>query len=228
MTSPGRFCESCGAALQGSSRFCEACGQPVGAAGGAAAPRAAAVPTADASCPACRQADQVVAAPAYTAASDTDVKSDGDRASPDLVATFLEKPEKPAQTKSVFLWALSALIPTFVFFIYWFAPIHKGFKFFLFGLTIVFFASVFVPTLSQAQIYPFIGLFLLLFYWGSLFIGRDSGKVDYVTKLLPEYNAKLARWEHLRYCKRCQKLWLDNAAGAAPVDLTDIETLLAG
>ena len=87
--------------------------------------------------------------------------------------------------------------------------------------------TVFIPKLYEAQIYAFIGLLHLLFYWVALFIGRDQAKVELLTVKIPEYNTKLARWQHLQYCKRCQKVWLDNAS-AAPVDLTDVESLLKG
>jgi len=177
-------------------------------------------------CGTCGNSDQVVAASAYAAAADPEVKGNDDRVPPEMVASFLEKPEKP--TGSTLLgWIVAPLIPLVLFFVYWFAPIHRGFKFFLFGWTVAFWASVLVPALSAAQIYPFIGLLHLLFYWVALFIGRDQAKVELLTVKIPAYNAMLARWPHLQYCKRCQKVWLDNAA-AAPVDLTDVESLLKG
>ena len=36
-----------------------------------------------------------------------------------------------------------------------------------------------------------------------------------------------ARWEHLRYCLRCQHAWLDNTS-AAPVEVVDVDALLKG
>jgi hypothetical protein len=124
-------------------------------------------------------------------------------------------------------WIVAPFIPTFLFFIYWFAPMHRGFKFFLLGFTAMFWVSVFVPGLYEHQIYAFIGLLHLLLYWGALFIGRDQAKVELVTVKVPQYNAMLARWQHLQYCKRCQKVWLDNGS-AAPVDLLEVESLLKG
>lgn len=224
MTNPGTFCEGCGAPLRAGSRFCESCGQPVGASGGAPAPSPSTAPAL--ACATCRNTDQVVAASAYSEASDPEVKGDDDRVPPDMVASFLEPPDKPAPVNMQW-WIVAPFIPTFLFFIYWFAPIHKGFRFFLLGWTIAFWASVFVPGLYEQQIYAFVGLFHLLFYWGALFIGRDQAKVDLVTVKIPAYNAMLARWQHLQYCKRCQKVWLDNSA-AASVDLLEVETLLKG
>jgi hypothetical protein len=219
------FCEHCGANLRVDSRFCEACGQPVGAGGGASTPPPAA-PAAPATlaCPACRTSDQVVAASAYTVASDPEVKGDDDRVPPDMVELFLQKPDRPTAT-GLMLWVLAPFIPTVLFFVYWFAPIHRGFKFFLFGFTVVFWVAVFVPSLNEEQIYAFVGLLHLLLYWVALFIGRDQAKVALLTEKIPQYNRMLARWQHLQYCKRCQKVWLDNMP-AAPVDLVDVESFL--
>lgn len=222
MTNPGQFCENCGATLRPGSRFCESCGQPVSATGASSTP--AAVAPSVLSCATCRQTDQVVAASAYTAASDAKIAGDDSRVEPDGVEIFLEKPEKP-EAPSVLLWALAPFIPFVLFFIYWFAPIHRGFKFFLFGFTVMFAASV-LPPLNKTEIYPIIGMLHFLLYWGALFLGRDRSKVELLTKKLPAYNARLARWEHLQYCKRCQMAWLDNAS-AAPVKLVDVESLLA-
>jgi hypothetical protein len=222
MTNPGSFCENCGAALRAGSRFCEGCGQPAAAGGGASAPPNPA--PSNRSCATCGQGDQVVAASAYTAAADTKLPGE-DRLDPDGVAIFLERPEKP-EASGVMLWMIAPFIPLVLFFVYWLAPIHKGFKFFLFGFTVAFWVSVFVPAMYAAQIYAFIGLLHLLLYWVALFIGRDQAKVRLLTEQIPAYNTAIARWEHLQYCKRCQKVWLDNTS-AAPVDLTDIESLLA-
>ena len=222
MTNPGKFCENCGGALRAGSRFCEGCGQPVGADGGAAAPSAPIAPTL--MCGTCRTADQVVAASAYKIADDPEVKGDDDRVSSDMVESFLEAPSRPG-APSIFGWAIAPLIPAVLFFVYWFAPIHRGFKFFLFGFTVMFWASVFVPPLSTAEIAPFIGMLHMLFYWVALFIGRDQAKVTLLTEKIPQYNSMLARWQHVQYCKRCQRVWLDNAS-AAPVDLVDVESLL--
>jgi len=224
MTNPGTFCESCGAALRAGSRFCEGCGQPVSARGGAAAPPAPVAATLR--CGTCGNGDQVVAAAAYKAADDPEVKGDDDRVSPDMVESFLEQPDKPVAS-GVLGWAIAPFIPVVLFFVYWFAPIHRGFKFFLFGFTVMFWVSALVPSLYAAQIYPFIGLLHLLFYWVALFIGRDQAKVALLTEKIPQYNSMNARWQHAQYCKRCQKVWLDNAS-VAPVDLVDIESLLKG
>ena len=141
MNTPGTFCENCGASLRAGSRFCEACGQPVGAGGGASAPPAApAAPSLV--CATCCNGDQVVAASAYAAATDPEVAGDDDRVPPEMVASFLEKPDKP--TGSTLLgWIVAPLIPLVLFFVYWFAPIHRGFKFFLFGWTVALFYHLF-------------------------------------------------------------------------------------
>ena len=225
MISPGKFCESCGAALQEGSRFCEKCGQPVGADGVTPMPRPA-VAISNPACPACGTSDQVVAASAYKAETDPEVTGDTDRVPPDMVTSFLEQPEKPVAT-GILGWVIAPFVPLLLFFIYWFAPIHKGLKLFLFGWTIAFWVSTLVPSLYDMQIYPFLGMLHLLFYWVALFIGRDAHKVEYLTKRLPEYNAMLARWQHTQYCVRCQKAWLDNAP-AASVDIVDVEALLKG
>jgi hypothetical protein len=226
MTSPSKFCESCGAELRADSRFCEKCGQPVGAGGGASAPREPAALATAITCATCRNADQVVSAADYTVATDPEVKGDDDRVPPDMVKMFLDKPDKPVSV-GILGWVIAPFIPTVLFFVYWFAPIHRGFKFFLFGWTIMFWASVFVPKAYEMQLYAFIGLFHLLFYWVALFIGRDQAKVQLLTVKIPEYNAAIARWRHLQYCKRCQKVWLDNTSGA-PMELTDTDALLKG
>jgi hypothetical protein len=168
----------------------------------------------------------VVAASAYAAALDPEVKGDDDRTPPDLVALFLQQPDRPVAS-GLMMWIIAPLIPVVLFFVYWFAPIHRGFKFFLFGFTLVFWVTVFVPSLNAAQVYAFVGLLHLLLYWAALFIGRDAHKVNLLTKQIPEYNAKLARWAHLQYCTRCQKVWLDNSP-TAPVDIENVDTLLAG
>lgn len=222
MTNPGRFCEHCGAALRASARFCESCGQPVGGGGGTPAPSAPAPSVL--TCDACRTADQVVAASAYTAASDSKQPGD-DRIDPDGVEIFLEKPEQP-EAPTLVGWVLAAFIPLVLFFVYWFAPIHRGFKYLLFGFTVMFVASIFVAPIYATGIYPIVGLLHLLLYWGALFLGRDRSKVELVTTHIPAYRARLARWEHLQYCKRCQRVWLDNAS-VPPVKLVDVETLLA-
>jgi hypothetical protein len=224
MTNPGTFCENCGAALRASSRFCEGCGQPVGAGGGAAAPRAPVAATLQ--CGTCGNGDQVVAASAYKAANDPEVKGDDDRVSPDMVESFLEAPSKPVAS-GILGWALAPFIPLVLFFIYWFAPIHRGFKFFLFGFTVMFWVSALNPKMNAAQIYAFIGMLHFLFYWVALFMGRDAAKVKLLTDEIPAYNTGIARWQHVQYCTRCQKVWLDNAS-TAPVDLVDVETLLKG
>ncbi len=170
--------------------------------------------------------DQVVAASAYQPSTDPEVKGDDERVSPDMVQSLLEAPEKPGSS-SVLSWALAPFIPLVLFFVYWFAPIHQGFKYFLFGWTVMFWASVFVPALSASELYPFIGLLHLLLYWVALFMGRDQANVKLLTQELPSYNARLARWQRMQYCKRCQKVWLDHAP-AASRDLTEYEALLNG
>lgn len=227
MTNSGKFCESCGTALPDGSRFCDTCGQPVDDGGGATPPPAPATPTPSAAaCPSCGQGDQVVAASAYDPKSDPKVAGDDDRADAEMVALFLQKPDAPA-AGGVRGWALAAFVPTVLFFIYWFAPIQRGFKFFLLGWTIAFWTSVLVPPLREMQLYAFLGLFHLLSYWIALFVGRNRHKVNLLTKQIPEYNTKLAHWEHLRYCQRCQRAWLDNASGV-PVGITEIDALLKG
>jgi hypothetical protein len=193
-------------------------------AGGGAGP--AAPQEATRLCGSCRNADQAVAASAYDATTDPEVKGDEDRVPPDMVASFLAPPDKPVAS-GLMGWIIAPLIPVVLFFVYWFAPIHRGFKLFLFGWTVAFWASVFMPGMYEANIYAFIGLFHLLFYWVALFIGRDQAKVELLTVKIPEFNTMLARWQHLQYCKRCQKVWLDNAS-AAPVDLIEVESLLKG
>lgn len=225
MTGSGKFCESCGGGLRDGSRFCEKCGLPVRGDGGASVSRAAA-PAAAAGCTVCGKGDQVVTASAYDTAADPKVTGDDERTDADMVALFLQRPDKP-EAGGVLGWAVAPLIPLVLFFVYWFAPIHKGFKFFLFGWTVAFFVTALVPSLNAMQLYAFVGMFHLLFYWVALFIGRDQQKVELLTKKIPEYNAMLARWEHLRYCMRCQRAWLDTAP-AAPVEITDIEALLKG
>lgn len=221
----GTFCENCGAVLRPGSRFCEGCGQPVAASGGSTVPLSG-VSTPSVLCGTCRTNDQVVAASAYAVASDPEVPGDEDRVPPDMVESFLAAPDKPTAS-TLTGWILAPFIPVVLFFVYWMAPIHRGFKFFLFGWTVAFWVSVFVPSMNEAQLYAFIGLLHLLFYWVALFIGRDQAKVELLTVKIPEYNAMLARWQHLQYCKRCQKVWLDNAS-TAPVDLVDVESLLKG
>jgi hypothetical protein len=225
MTSSGKFCESCGAEWRAGSRFCEKCGQPVSGDGAASPPRAAAPPSA-AACTVCGKGDRVVAASGYAVANDPEVPGDDERVDADMVALFLQRPDKP-QAGGVLGWAVAPFIPLVLFFVYWFAPIHKGFKFFLFGWTVAFFVTALVPELRAMELYAFVGMFHLLFYWVALFIGRDQQKVELLTKQIPEYNAMLARWEHLRYCMRCQRAWLDNAS-AAPVEITDVDALLKG
>lgn len=225
MTNTAKFCESCGTELRDGSRFCEKCGQPVGAGGGASAPRSTPPPT-GATCAVCGKGDQAVAAAAYDATSDPKVTGDDDRADPEMVALFLQRPDKPA-AGSVLGWAVAPFVPLVLFFVYWFAPIHRGFKFFLFGWTVAFFVTALVPALNAMQLYAFVGLFHLLFYWVALFIGRDQRKVELLTKTIPEYNAMLARWERLRYCMRCQRAWLANAT-SAPVEIAEIDALLKG
>jgi hypothetical protein len=180
----------------------------------------------DQACPSCGIDDQVVAASAYASVTDPEVQGDDDRVPPDLVGSFLEKPGKPVAAR-VLTWAAAPLVPIVLFFIYWFAPIHKGFKFFLLGWTIAFWVSVFVPALVDMEMYAFLGLCHLLLYWAALFAGRRQHKVEYLTRRIPEYHAMLARWERMRYCKRCQRAWLDNASGAA-VGVTEIEAMLKG
>jgi len=224
MTTPGTFCENCGATLRADSRFCEACGQPVGAGGGVATPPTPAPATR--ACRSCGTSDQVVAASAYAVASDPEVKGDDDRTPPDMVELFLQKPDRPVAT-GLMMWVVAPFIPAVLFFVYWFAPIHRGFKFFLFGFTVVFWVTVFIPSLNEEKIFAFVGLLHLLLYWAALFIGRDAHKVELLTKKIPEYNAKLARWTHLQYCKHCQKAWLDNSS-SAPVDIDDVDKLIVG
>jgi hypothetical protein len=236
MASPGRFCESCGTALPDGARFCETCGQPVDEGSSASATPAPAVPApaipapavpaSAQACRSCGQDDQVVTAAAYTPEADPQVAGDEDRADPEMVALFLQRPDAPA-TSGVRGWALAAFIPTAVFFIYWLAPIQRGFRFFLLGWTVAFWMSVLVPSLRAMELYAFIGLFHLLFYWIALFVGRNRHKADLLTKRIPAYHTKLARWERLRYCRRCQRAWLDNASGV-PVGITEIDALLQG
>lgn len=225
MNTPAKFCEHCGGALRATSAFCESCGRPVHASGGGAASQA--IPAGGGVvCGTCRKDDQVVAASAYTEASDPEVKGDDSRVSPDVVAMFLAQPEKP-EAPSVVLWALAPFIPLVLFFVYWFAPIHRGFKVFLFGFTVMFWGSIFVPPFDKSGMYPIIGMLHLLFYWMALFMGRGAQMTKLQTETVPRYQAMLARWPHLQYCKRCQMIWLDNAP-AAPVTVVNSEELLAG
>lgn len=177
-------------------------------------------------CGICRTTDHVVAASAYTAASDTEIVVDEDRLSPDGVEIFLEKPDEP-EAPSVMLWMLAAVIPFVLFFVYWFAPIHRVFKVFLFLWTIAFGVVTFVPELAARQLYPLVGMGLFFFYWVALMLGRRTARAELQAVRIPAYQSQLARWQRLQYCTHCQVAWLEGTPRAS-VPLVDVPALLEG
>lgn len=230
---PTQFCEQCGARLPEDAKFCEACGQPVSTVteGVASAPVLAApsAPQNAGICSKCGQGDQVVAASQYNEGGDTipdtDKLPDGeDRVDKEIVCDFLAKPEKP-EPDGLGFWLILPFIPLLNFLLCWFAPMYRGFKFFMLGIVIVFWVCVFVPDLYEMSAYAFVGMFFILFYYSAIFIARDSRKADYISKIIPEYNRMAANWEHLQYCKRCQVVWLKTKPQRVD-DLMDTEELL--
>lgn len=66
----------------------------------------------------------------------------------------------------------------------------------------------------------------LFFYWVALMVGRGRARRELESVKIPAYQARLSRYQHVQYCKRCQMAWLDTAAAA--VQLVDVESLLTG
>ena len=230
--SEAKFCENCGAALAAGARFCEACGHKIGETP-ASTPAAPSTPApantnSHLSCPKCGQSDMAFLASDFMkrkfSEEEVDAAQRADQPDPEAAQIFLEKPEKP-DSPDITKWLAIPLIPVVNFLFCWFAPMHKGYKFFMLGIVIVFWVCVFVPELYASSAYAFVGCFFLLFYYSALFIDRDRQKVEWTTHHLPQYNKAVARWEHLSYCQRCDVVWLDNEPGRL-AEVEDTEKLL--
>lgn len=232
MSMVNKFCAQCGAPLSEGTKFCESCGNPVArndrGAGAPTMPELSAFQSQPLSCSKCNRADQVVLASQYNPDGDTvaatEKIADDDRIDADMVCDFLAKPEKPTPDGLRF-WLILPFIPLLNFLLCWFAPMYRGCKFFMLGIVIVFWVCVAVPDLYAMGAYAFVGIFFVLFYYFAIFIARGSRQAEYLTKKIPEYNKMAAQWEHLRYCKRCQVVWLESNPSHT-MNVVEVEDLL--
>jgi hypothetical protein len=223
---PHSFCTQCGASLGGAARFCESCGAPTsGDAEVAAGPGSGA-----GRCPKCRSSSDTFTAAEYATKefSEAEIKAAdaADKWGPESSQIYLEEPEEP-ESPSLGFWLIAPWIPALNFVLFFCAPLKRGAKYFMAGLVAVFFVCVFTPRLYEVGAYALVGCFLILFYYVALFIDRGRRKDEYVTKLLPEYQRTLPRWQRLRFCRACEVSWLDGDP-AKYVEVDRTEQLLKG
>lgn len=206
MSTESVVCERCGAALTPGAIYCESCGRPLDA--DAVRPRQ--------DCPKCGRSDQSFSAEDFCSRTFSDAEDkaadESDKWGPTFAQCMLEKPEEP-EAPNLGLWVVVPLIPLVNFIACWFAPMRRGHKFFMLGILIVFLVCASVPEINKTAAYAFVGCFFILFYYVALFLDRGRQESEYLTRRLPEYRMSLPRWGHLRYCQRCEVVWLDGDAG---------------
>jgi hypothetical protein len=109
----------------------------------------------------------------------------------------------------------------------WFAPLHKSYKYFMAILVALFIVCLAVPSLREMEAYYFVGLTLLIVFYGGLIADRGRQRRELEQEKLPAYYRMLPNWDHLCYCQSCQTAWLDTAP-LRNVPVKDTEKLLAG
>lgn len=219
-------CSSCNAPLVAGARFCEKCGRPATPSGAGSPPPLPVTSPSAPVCPKCGQKEKAFTAAEFLKKTFTpEEMAEADRkdiTDPEGVQMFyLEKPSKPVAGNLAF-WLVLPFIPILNFILCWFAPIHKGYKFFMAGILLIFWVCALVPALHEMAAYAFVGCFFVLFYYAALFIDRDRQNVLLTTQELPAYQKAVSRWEHLCYCQTCDISWLSTQPGQhVPVEETE-------
>jgi hypothetical protein len=127
---------------------------------------------------------------------------------PESTQQFLARPEEPGLPR-LGLWIVIPLIPFLNAIMIWFAPLHKSYKFVMLALAALFIACVAVPSLYSFDAYAFVGIAILVVYYGGLIMDKGRRQTELEQKRLPEWKQMAAQWEHVRYCRRCDLSWLD-------------------
>jgi hypothetical protein len=214
------FCEACGSRLPSQAQFCESCGQKVGVPPPPRPPAARA-----GECAKCGLADQSFTASDFVLQdfSQAETKGKGDEWDPAATREFLARPEKP-ELPGLVLWILIPFIPILNALMIWFAPLHKSYKFVMLALAALFIACVAVPSLYQFGAYAFVGITLLVVYYGGLVIDRGRQKAELEQKRIPEWTRMTGKWEQVCYCRRCDLAWLagDPARQVPPENLRQL------
>jgi hypothetical protein len=212
------FCIQCGARLQPQAQFCEACGQKVGEQPAPPPPAAQA-----GICAKCGLSDQTYTAADFVRQDFSQAKTKDDEWDPESTQLFLAKPEQP-ELPQLALWVLAPLIPILNAIMIWFAPLHKSYKFVMLALALLFIACVAVPSLYEFSAYAFVGIALLIVYYGGLIMDRGRHKAELAQKRLPAWTKMVAKWEQVRYCRRCDLAWLafDPARQTPPENLEQL------
>ena len=202
MANETAFCEACGSRLQPLAQFCESCGQKVGVPPAAPPLQAAAGP-----CPKCMQSDATYTAADFVQQDFSKTKVTEDEWDPASTQRFLARPERPA-LRGLRPWVFVPLVPVVNALGIWFAPMHKSYKFVLLALAAVFIGCVAVPSLYEMGAYAFVGIAMLIVYYGGLIVDRGRQKRELAQKRIPEWNRMLTKWDQVCYCRRCDHAWL--------------------
>ena len=198
------YCEACGASLQPLAQFCDSCGQQVGV-----PPPPLPPPSPLQACIKCGQSDKTYTAAAFARQDFSAIEENVDEGEPSNTQELLARPDKPA-LPYLGLWVVIPFIPIVNAIMIWFAPLHKSYKFVLLGLAAIFVGCVATPRLYEMGAYPFVGIAMLIVYYGGLFVDRGRQKADLEQQRIPEWNRMVAQWDQVRYCRRCDLAWLAN------------------
>jgi hypothetical protein len=210
-----KFCEACGSQLVPLAEFCASCGQNVGLPPPPAPQVQPAVP-----CPKCRQSDLTYTAPDFIRLDFSKIQVSKDEWDPASTQEFLAKPERP-ELPALGFWIVVPFIPIANVLLIWFAPLHKSYKFVLLAMAAIFAFCIATQSLYEMGAYAFVGIAMLIVYFGGLIVDRGRQKAELEQKRIPEWNRSLPIWEQVRYCRRCDLAWLgyDPSRQAPPEDL---------
>jgi hypothetical protein len=218
MNDDKKFCTQCGSHLQPQAQFCESCGQKIGE-------PVAPPPTAAqaATCAKCGLSDQTYTAADFARQDFSQAETKEGEWDPESTQQFLARPEQPGLPQ-LGLWIVIPLIPILNAIMIWFAPLHKSYKFVMLALAALFIACVAVPSLYEFGAYAFVGIAILIVYYGGLFMDKGRQQTELEQKRLPEWTRMVAQWEQVRYCRRCDLAWLalDPARQVPPENLEQL------
>jgi hypothetical protein len=218
-------CENCGAGLTHEMNHCGSCGHsiPLTSADTASGP-----PTAATVCPVCgcsgMSAADVIAK--YEKIPDkenpTDAEEDEEIKRMEVI-DYLTQPEKP-KIFSVFNWILLLFIPFVNLISVFCSPLVKSLKIFMSLATLVFIGFVlwyatgtFDDPFAARDIVYMAGFGWAVLYIICLLISKFSVRKKYPARLA-EYEKASQRWQLLRYCEACDKVYCEELPGkTAPV-----------
>jgi hypothetical protein len=174
-------------------------------------------------CSKCGLSDQTSTAVDFVKQDFSQAETKDDEWDPESTQQFLSRPEQPGLPR-LGMWIVIPLIPILNAIMIWFAPLHKSYKFVMLALVALFIACVAVPSLYEFGAYAFVGIAILIVYYGGLIMDRGRQKSELEQKLLPKWTQMVAQWEQVRYCRRCDIAWLsfDPARQVPPEDLEQL------